>query len=305
MSLNETQLNPSHNLKDGVYAAALTPMNPDLSCNHKKLASHCFKLLQHGCTGIALFGTTGEGPSFSVAERVEALQKLVLEGFDPRKIILGNGSSGIIDTVNLGLEVLKQGCGALLIAPPSFYKNVTEEGVVAFYREIIQRIGNSNLRILLYHIPQFSGVPLSLEIIEALRREFPQIVIGIKESEGNLTFAKTILQTFPNFQVFVGKEKHLVESVHFGGAGTICGLANLDPELICSLYSQGKKAISPNPESIEIINRALKEISFIAAAKALMKRKEGDAWHFLRPPLLPLNVAQTELLTSYLQGHLM
>jgi 4-hydroxy-tetrahydrodipicolinate synthase len=291
----------SLDLPDGIYAAVLTPMRPDFSCDHKKLVAHCSHMIQQGCTGVALFGTTGEGASFSVAERVEALQKLVLEGFDPRKIILANGSSCIFDTVELGREALKHGCAALLIAPPSFYKNVTDEGVIAFYRAIIQKIANPNVRIILYHIPQMSGVPISLKIIETLRREFPKIVIGIKESEGNLPFTKTMLERFPGFKVFVGKEKHIIESVHLGGAGTICGIANLYPELICSLYAQGKQDNSPNPVIIEAIFKALNGIPFIPAAKAVMEKREGKAWHAVRPPLLPLDQTQSERCISALQ----
>jgi 4-hydroxy-tetrahydrodipicolinate synthase len=293
----------NHNPMDGVYAAVLTPLRLDFSCDHKQLAMHCFELIQQGCSGIALFGTTGEGPSFSHAERVETLRNLILEGFDPKKIILGNGSSGIWDTVELCREALKEGCVALLIAPPSFYKNVADVGVLAFYRDIIQKVANPNLRIILYHIPQFSGVPISLRVIETLRKEFPEIVIGIKESEGNLPLTKAILTTFPGFKVFVGNEGHIIESVHLGGAGAICGIANLYPTLICSLYSQGTKANSPNPASINGILKALHGIPYISAAKAVMERRQGAIWHTLRPPLVPLDGIQSELFISALREH--
>lgn len=286
---------PKGDLAEGIYAAALTPMQADLSCDHKKLFSHCFALMQQGCTGIALFGTTGEGPSFSLTERIETLQKLILEGLDPEKIILANGSSGILDTVSLGREALIHGCAAILVAPPSFYKNITDAGVLAFYREIIQKIANPNLRILLYHIPQYSGVPISLKVIETLRYEFPKIVIGIKESEGNLSFSKTVLKEFPGFKVFVGNEGHIIETVHLGGAGAICGIANVYPELICSLYNQAKQANGPNPIDIEAIFKALSGIPFISAVKSLMERREGKIWHTVRPPLISLNSTQEEL----------
>jgi len=299
LPLSQTQ----NNLVEGIYAAVLTPMHSDCSCDHKQLASHCFELIQHGCCGVALFGTTGEGPSFSLAERIETLQRLIVEGFDPKKIILANGSSGIWDTVELGREALKHGCAALLVAPPSFYKNIADEGVLAFYRAIIQKIENPNLRILLYHIPQLSGVPISLRVIETLRKEFPEIVVGIKESEGNLPFTKTILETFPDFKVFVGNEKHIIESVHLGGAGAICGIANLYPELICSLYSKGKKANSPNPDRINAIFKALNGLPFIPAAKALMEKKKGEIWHSIRPPLVPLDKIQSEGFITALREH--
>ncbi len=290
-----------HGISNGVYAAVLTPLHPDLRCDSKTLASHCFELIRRGCTGVALFGTTGEGPSFSLAERIKTLQKLIDEGLDPKKIILANGSSGIQDTVELGREGLKQGCAALLIAPPSFYKNISDEGVLAFYRTIIKEIDSPNLRILLYHIPQFSGVPISLKVIEVLRNEFPQIVIGIKESEGNLALTKAILERFPGFKVFVGKEKQIIEAVHLGGAGTICGVANLYPELIGSLYRQGQEAASPNPAALDALFTALQGLPFIPAAKFVMERREGEIWHTVCPPLSPLSQAQGELLISFLQ----
>lgn len=300
MALNDLK---KHNLPDGVYAAVLTPIHSDFICDHKKLSSHCFELIGRGCTGVALFGTTGEGPSFSLGERIEVLQKIILEGLDPKKVILANGSSGIQDTIALGREALKYGCAALLVAPPSFYKNITDVGVLTFYREIIRKIANPDLRIILYHIPQFSGVPISLKAIETLRNEFPEIVIGIKESEGNLSFTKSILKAFPGFKVFVGNEKQIIESVHLGGAGTICGIANLYPELICSLYNQGKKADCPNPIAIEAVFKALNGVTFIPAAKALMEKREGKIWHSLRPPLIPLSTIQNEQFISALRGY--
>lgn len=186
---------------------------------------------------------------------------------------------------------------ALLIAPPSFF-NVTEEGVTAFYREIIQRIDHPHLPILLYHIPQFSGVPITLKIIETLRSEFPDTVIGIKESEGNLPFTKAILEKFPGFEVFVGNEKQMPESVYYGGSGAICGIANLYPEELCHLYAQGKLTPLASSKQIDAICTALKECHFIPAFKAVLERKRGDIWHAVRPPLLPLSLKQKEKFLS-------
>ncbi len=287
-------------LGSGVYAAALTPMRADFSPDYQKLASHVRSLLERGCKGVALFGTTGEGPSFSSLERIDLLQKLIEEGIDPKKILVANGSSNIRDTAQLGKEALKHGCAAFLVVPPSFYKNISDEGVLAFYREVIEKIARPNLRLILYHIPQYSGVPISLEVIAQLRKEFPKIVIGIKESAGDLSFTKAILKKFPGFKVFVGKEKQIIETVHLGGAGAICGLANVYPEQICSLYDQGKRANSPNPLAIDMLFNALQGIPFIAAAKAIMENREGKIWQTLRPPLMLLTAAQKKRLIAAL-----
>lgn len=287
-------------LDDGIYAAALTPMHSDLSCNSQELSRHCLELLQRGCKGVVLFGTTGEGPSFSLQERLSVTDELIEKGVPSRKIILGNGGSNIPETVALAKTCLKHGCLALLVAPPPFFKNVPEEGVIAFYREIIRKTDDPNLRIILYHIPQFTGVPISMKIIQTLREEFPETVIGIKESEGNLPFAKQTIAAFPDFKVFVGSEAQIIEAVHEGGAGSICGLANLYPELICSLFESGKKGSSENPKELTRFFAAMKGYPFIPAFKAIMEKTRGDAWHVLRPPLAPLSAEQSERFTSSL-----
>ncbi len=267
-------------LHEGIYAAALTPMHPDLSCNHDLLASHCLDLIKRGCQGVALFGTTGEGPSFSLRERIEALKKVIAKGLDPKKIILGNGSSSIPDTVDLAKAALELGCRDLLIAPPSFYKKITDKGLAAYYRTVVQKINHPELRVLLYHIPQYSGVPITLPVIRTLLKEFPSTIIGLKESEGNLSFTKEIIKEFAGFQLFVGSENQIIEAVGLGASGSICGIANLYPELIVSLFHQGKKGMSPNPPEFEMIYHTIKQRPFIPAAKAMLN------WHTVRPPLL-------------------
>lgn len=279
-------------LHHGVWAASLTPLDADLCCDDEALASHCFELIERGCQGVVLFGTTGEGPSFSVEERVKALEALISKGFPPERIILGNGSSGISDTAHLARAALKQGCASVLLSPPSFFKNIQEEGVIAFYREIIKKVANPELRILLYHMPQCTGVPITLPIIEALHRAFPTIVVGMKESEGAPSFAKKVIDAFPEMKVFVGKEKYIITAVQQGAAGSICGIANLYPELICSLYEKGRDPHSSNSQESEAVFASLQGYPFIPAAKAWMEQRKGASWRAIRPPLIPLDETQ-------------
>jgi 4-hydroxy-tetrahydrodipicolinate synthase len=273
----------------GVYPAVLTPLREDLSIDCEELAWHCLDLMKRGCHGIALFGTTGEGPSFSVSERISALEKIVSMGIDPKKIILGNGASAIADTVALARGSLKCGCNDLLICPPSFYKNISEEGVIAYYREVIQRIGDPTVRVLLYHIPQMSGIPITVPIIKALRREFPQIVVGMKESEGNFALTKAVLSQCPGFQVFVARELQICEGMKLGCAGTICGIANLFPELIRALYDQKP---DPATEKLTSFFHSIEGKPFVPVIKAEMEKKRGPRWHAVYPPLVPFNIDQ-------------
>jgi 4-hydroxy-tetrahydrodipicolinate synthase len=270
------------NLEDGVYAASLTPLHADLSCNNEALTEHCIELINKGCKGVVLFGTTGEGPSFSVEEKKKTIKQVIANGLNPKQIIIGNGSACLADTIDLTLAALENHCLACLIAPPCFYKNVSEAGIIAFYRTLIQRIPNSQLQIILYHIPQYTGVPLTVPIVKTLCAEFPGIVVGLKESEGNLAFTQSILKEVPQCKVFVGSEKQIPDAVKFGASGSICGMANLWPELICSLYENDKR-ISELAE----LSSQFKNQPFIATCKAMLADKKNPNWSLVRPPLVP------------------
>lgn len=260
-------------IKDGIYAAVLTPLDKTLKINHKLLESHSFDLLQRGCVGVTLFGTTGEGPSFSTQEKIEAVEKILGHGCDPKKLILANGSASIPDTI----ELASCPCASLLIAPPAFFKNVSEKGVIDYYREILKK--KKNLKVLLYHIPQMTQVPITLSIIETLQREFPENIIGIKESEGNLDFTKKILKQFPKLQVFVGNERHIKEAVKHGASGAICGLANLYPELLTAIFRRENR-----DRELDAIFESIEGKPFIPYCKRIMSKVHPD-WKYVRPPL--------------------
>jgi 4-hydroxy-tetrahydrodipicolinate synthase len=288
----------------GIYAAALTPMHEDFSCNEEELARHCKDLIHRGCKGVILFGTTGEGSSFSVAERKKAIQNLIKLGIDPQKVIIGISCCAIDDVIKLASVAIDQHCSAVLIVPPFFYKKVDEAGVIAFYRRIIQEINHPKLKILLYHIPQYSGVPITIHVIKALREEFPDVVIGMKESEGNLSFIKEITDTFPGFKLFAGNELQISEAIQMGAVGGISGIANAYPELICSLYEFGKdQQKTDNNEIVQKIVGSLKSYPLFPAIKNIVKSQKGSAWHVLRPPLIPLDEAQCRALTEALTKH--
>ncbi len=278
-------------LPRGVYAAVLTPLREDLSCDVDALAEHSMDVIARGCQGVVVLGTTGEGASFSTQERTETLQALIARGVDPKRILLANGGASILDTVELAREGIRHGCPAILVCPPTFFKGVSEQGVLDYYREVIHRVDNPQMKVFLYHIPQLSGVPITLRIIETLKDEFPGVVIGIKESEGNWPFTTQILEQFPGFQVFVGHEGHITEAVSRGASGAICGMANLYPERICSLMNQ------PSPK-LEPFFQAIQGLHFISAFKVLLAQKKGEKWLRMRPPLVPLDQSQRDTLLS-------
>jgi 4-hydroxy-tetrahydrodipicolinate synthase len=291
-----------HSLANGVYAATLTPMYEDFSCNCEALVNHCNDLINRGCKGIVLFGTTGEGTSFSVAEREQLIKEVVRSGIDPQKIIIGITCCAINDAIKLASLAIDSHCAAVLISPPFFYSNLCEEGVINFYKEIIRSIDHHELKILLYHIPQYSGVPITMNMIKALNDEFPNTVIGIKESEGNLDFTKKVLSTFENFKVFVGHELHISEAVQSGAAGGISGIVNAYPELISSLYEYGKNQDKPDYNPVaKIVVQSLKKHPIFPAIKAVVESQKGKDWHVVRLPLVSLNKQQKQELIESLK----
>ena len=288
-----------NDMKHGIYAASLTPMNDDFSCNEEALATHCKDLLNRGCQGIVLFGTTGEGPSFTVEERKKILKAVINRGISPDSLIIGVLCSNIEDAVNLIRYAKEMGCNKVLLAPPFYYNGEQEEGVVAFYREVIKRAENPQLQILLYHIPQFTGVPITVNIIQVLKQEFPKVVIGLKESEGNLALTQEVLAKFPGFLVFVGNETHIFDAVRLGAAGSICGIVNLCPELVCSLYDSDKEL-----RKIKALLVEIRKYPLFPAIKSIAESQKGTSWHTMRPPLAPLNDDERHALYSKIQNYL-
>ncbi len=282
-------------LEDGIYAATLTPLHDDLSCNAELLVHHCQDLIQRRCKGVVLFGTTSEGSSFSLDEKKDVINKCFELGLNFQQVIIGNASSSIQDTVDLCRLGIEKECLAFLISPPCFYTNVREEGVIAYYREIINRVNNPRLQILLYHIPQYTGVALTLPIVQKLREEFSDTIIGIKESEGNFEFTKELLKNCLGFKIFVGNEKHIADAVNLGAAGSICGICNLYPEFISSLYERGKNQYA-SPSLLEELYAVIKAFPFIAVAKALMEEKQRRGWNRVRPPLVTLTTDEIKSL---------
>lgn len=291
-------------IPDGVYAAALTPIGDDYSCDWKELIAHCKELIARGCQGVVICGTTGEAPSFSVQEKIGIFEKIAASEIDSSKVIATNGGANIPDTVLFARALIEHRFPALLIAPPTFFKHVPEEGVIAYYRHVIEQIGDARLKILLYHIPQCTGVPITLKIAQILQSEFPEVVVGLKESEGNSALTKAVIDAIAGFKVFVGKETEIIEAVQYGAAGAICGLANLYPELICSLFVQGKKGHCNNPDELATFFHALDRLPFISAFKAVMEKRKGKSWHRLRPPLLPLSETEKREFFSRLKNEM-
>jgi 4-hydroxy-tetrahydrodipicolinate synthase len=292
-------MNPNPPLQ-GLWCATLSPLDKRGAFDAARLANHAQRLFAAGVDGIAPFGTTGEGQSFSVAERRAGLDALIAAGIAPQRILAATGCAALPDAIELTRHALAAGCAGALVLPPFFFKDVTDEGIYAAYAALIDGVGDNRLRLYLYHIPQVSGVGLSVAMVSRLAAAYPAIVAGVKDSAGSFDNSRALVAALPQLSIFVGHEPHLPALRRLGGAGTICGIANLYPRLMRRLYDQSLDS-KPGAELplIEGVIAALTRFPIFGALKSLQAELSGDgSWRALRAPLLPLSTADAHALNQ-------
>ncbi|MGY2046617.1 dihydrodipicolinate synthase family protein [Methylobacterium sp. JK268] len=285
-------------LPRGVFCAALTPLDRDLAPNLPAFTAHCRHLLDEGCHGVALLGTTGEANSFSSDERRALLEAVVAGGIAPDRLMPGTGVAALTETVALTRHALSLGVTTVVMLPPFYYKGVSEDGIVAAYSEIVERIGDARLRVILYHIPQVSGVPIPHGAIATLRERYPHTVVGIKDSAGDLANMTAMVDRFPGFSVLAGADPLMLPLLKAGGAGAITATSNLvarELRFVFDHHADPARAGEVEAAQARVVEARERASRFpqMASLKALVAARTGDpGWQRLRPPLLPLTEAE-------------
>ncbi len=278
----------------GVFAPTVTPVDENLAIDIPRWVEHCLHLLDNGCHGLCPFGTTSEANSFSVAERKEALDALIEGGADPAKLMPGTGCSALTDSVELTAHAVQKGCGGVLFLPPFYYKGVSDEGLYQAVAETIQRVGDDRLRIYLYHIPPQAVIGWSLDLIERLITDFPNQVVGIKDSSGDWNNLNGLLTRFPGFGTFTGSELLYLDLLRGGGVGTINSVANIIAPIQKKLFENPD---SPEAEGwqaqVSSLRPTYEGLAPISAIKQIVAQYRNDpAWLTVRPPLTRLGDAE-------------
>jgi 4-hydroxy-tetrahydrodipicolinate synthase len=288
----------------GVFAAALTPLDVNLDPDHGALARHSRWLLDSGCDGLAVLGTTGEANSFGVNERIGLLDAIIDSGIPPATLLPGTGCSAIPDTVSLTRHAVEAGCAGVVMLPPFYYKGVSDDGLYAAYSEIIQRVGDERLRIYLYHFPKMSQTPLGLDLIERLINAYPDTIVGMKDSSGDLDNMVAAAKNFPGFAVFAGSDSLLLPVLEAGGAGCITACANIACHLARQVMDEFESGADVATHgALDAMRKAIEVFPLSAALKEIMADHTGDAaWRRVRPPLMPLSVNQVADLKARLAG---
>lgn len=271
----------------GVIAPIFTPFNDDLSIATDLLTAHALNLMKTGCGGLAPFSTTGEALSIKRAERISALWALREAGVDPATMIPGTGLCSYGETADLTRACLDLGCAGAIILPPFYYKGVTDQGLYDWYARVIELVGD-DLRLYLYHIPQVSGVGLSVSLVRKLRQDFPDQVVGIEDSSGDWENAQALLK-IDGLIVYPNSETLLLESMALGAQGCITATANFNAQAMVEMLAAHEAGNEEDAallrKTIMGIRDATAKVGFISVPKAYMALKTGEArWATVRPP---------------------
>jgi len=280
------------NRLQGLLAPVVTPFLPDMLPDADRFARHCQWLLDGGCAGLAIFGTNSEANSLSATEKIELMSRLVAAGIPGAKLMPGTGACSVPEAAQLTSAALKHGAAGVLMLPPFFYKGLSDEGLFRYYSQVIESVGDSALRIYLYHIPPVSQVPISLPLIERLIKAYPDTVVGLKDSSGDWNYSKSVIDAFAatGFDVFPASEALLLRGLRAGGKGCITATGNINPGPISRLYENWQ---GPDAEALQQQVTQTRELvqkyPMIPALKAVIAYFMQDpVWRAVRPPLVEM-----------------
>jgi 4-hydroxy-tetrahydrodipicolinate synthase len=294
----------------GVLAPVVTPFKSNLSPDLDRFIVHCKWLLSQNC-GLAVFGTNSEANSMAAEERMLLLDGLIAAGIDPSRMMPGTGCCSLTETTTLTTQAVKHGCAGVLMLPPFYYKQVSDEGLYRFFSDVIQGVGDSRLKIYLYHIPPVAMVGITVTLVERLRDAYPSAIAGMKDSSGDWSNTKKFLDAFARtgFDVFVGSETFLLANMRNGGVGTISAMANVTPAAIHKLYAEwDNPGADPDGQQakLNLARGVFSQKSFpsmIAALKQAIATSANDPeWARVRPPLIELTSEQARALAAELEN---
>ena len=271
--------------KFGLSAALTTPFEKDGSIAINAMIAQAKRSLDAGCNSVTLFGTTGEGCSIGSRERTKVLAAFAAAGISPDNIVVGVLVDSAEDAADQSREAIEAGVRNILLAPPSYFKNVSDEGLFQWFSRVFALIGSGARDVLAYNIPSVTMVTLSVDLIGRLRTAFPGIVTGVKDSGGDWPYTERLLKEHGDLVILIGDERHLAKGVRMGGQGAISGVANFLPHEVRAMAIDGA-------DDVRIENLVVELLKFpvTPAVKVLVSQITGeDIWLTVRPPLVAIS----------------
>jgi 4-hydroxy-tetrahydrodipicolinate synthase len=282
----------------GVIAAIATPVDEHGAPDVKRAINLARYLLDNGCDGLNVLGTTGEATSFSVDERKSVMDAYKANGLRLQQLMVGTGAASVSDAVALTRHAAELGFAGALVLPPFYYKGVPDEGLIAYIDTLIKATERKPISIYLYHFPAMSGVPWHVPLIRRLLDSFPSRIAGLKDSSGDMAYARSAAAISRNFAVFPSTEAALLEARQGDFAGCISATANLNADLCARAWSQGDGAAL---DAAVAIRKLFDGKPLVSGVKALLAHIHGDpALSRVRPPLAPFSAADR---ASVIAGH--
>ena len=282
----------------GVIAAVATPIEENGAPDLKRAVSLARYLLDNGCDGLNVLGTTGEATSFSLDERKAVMDAYKANGLPLHRLMVGTGAAAVSDAVALTRHAAELGFGGALVLPPFYYKGVPDDGLVAYIDTLAKATQSKPIPLYLYHFPAMSGLPWHVALIERLLESYPSRIVGLKDSSGDMAFARAAAAVSPDFAVFPSTEACLIEARAGDFAGCISATANLNADLCGRAWTTGDTAAL---EAAVKIRKLFDGKPLVSGVKALLAHIHGDAGLArVRPPLAPLSAADR---ASVIAGH--
>jgi 4-hydroxy-tetrahydrodipicolinate synthase len=283
----------------GLSCAITTPVKPGAGVDLARLATHATWVLENGCDSITLFGTTGEGAGLGLADRAAMFGAVHGAGIAPGRIHAGVAGSSLEDCIAQARLARQAGCDKLLVAPPYYFKGVSEDGLYAWFSRLIEGLGSDMRPMILYHIPQVTSVGLSSDLVGRLKRAYPGVIAGVKDSSCDWPTTERFLKDHAaDLAILVGDERLLGRALSMGGEGTICGVANIIPQVLRALVHEGRE-----DERINLLVEEVCRHPILAAIKALVGHVHQDAGYgAMLPPLDALDEAARRRIGAALDG---
>jgi len=273
----------------GVIAAVATPVEESGAPDIKRALKLARFLLDNGCDGLNVLGTTGEATSFSREERMAVMSAYKADGLPLNRLMVGTGAAAVADAIALTRHAAELGFAGALVLPPFYYKGVPDDGLAAYINALVQATAAKPVPIYLYHFPAMSGLPWHVALIKRLLDAHPARIVGLKDSSGDMGYARAAAAISPAFAVFPSTEACLIEAKNGAFAGCISATANCNAELCARAWQSGDTAAL---DQAVAIRKLFDGKPLVSGVKALLAHIHGDpALARVKPPLAPFSPA--------------
>lgn len=266
---------------NGIWAAVVTPVSEELTPDASRALPYYRALLEQGCDGINLLGTTGEAMSLSAHQRLEFMER-VADALPLDRVMVGTGAASLDDAIALTGYAMQRGFAAALIMPPFFFRDASDEGVLAFYEALFARVSPPARSILLYNFPKMTGVTLHALLVKRIVARSNGAVFGMKDSSNDARLQSEVLALLPDFVMFPGSEADLLDAKRRGCAGCISGSVALWPQLARRVFEQEDETAAAE---LHALRDSLPVPLLVAVRKRIAEQLHDDAWRRAMPPL--------------------